>query len=141
MSSENCASSSDGLASNLIETSTKRPQLTCGLPSRCEWSLGTTKPDPHRHVPFTQPAKIKTSVLECVGNTPMVRLNRVPAKHNLKCEVLVKCEYFNAGGSVKDRIAMRMIEDAEAKGIIKPGYTLIEPTSGKFLLVLHAIYL
>jgi len=60
----------------------------------------------------------------------MVRINRIGKEAGLKCELLAKCEYFNAGGSVKDRIGVRMIEDAEKQGRIKPGDTLIEPTSG-----------
>jgi len=68
--------------------------------------------------------------LQNIGNTPLVRLNKIPQSLGVKCEVLAKCEFFNAGGSVKDRIGQRMIEDAEASGRIKPGDTLIEPTSG-----------
>jgi cystathionine beta-synthase len=68
------------------------------------------------------------SILEAVGRTPLVKLNRV-ARH-LECNVYAKCEYFNPAGSVKDRIAKRMIEEAEKSGRIKPGDTLIEPTSG-----------
>lgn len=71
---------------------------------------------------------ICSTVMDAIGETPLVRLNHV-AK-DLACEILVKCEFFNAGGSVKDRIGKRMVEDAEAKGILKPGDTLIEPTSG-----------
>jgi len=67
-------------------------------------------------------------VLDAIGDTPLVRLNRVGSE--LPCEFLVKCEFFNAGGSVKDRIGRQMVEDAEAAGVIKPGDTLIEPTSG-----------
>jgi threonine dehydratase len=67
---------------------------------------------------------ICSSVLDAIGETPLVRLNAVAS--DLECEVLVKCEFFNAGGSVKDRIGLRMVEDAEAKGILKPGDTLIE---------------
>ncbi|KAK9446392.1 cystathionine beta-synthase [Limtongia smithiae] len=70
------------------------------------------------------------SILDCVGNTPLVRLSRIPSEHGVKATILAKLEYFNAGGSVKDRIAKRMIEEAERTGAIKPGYTLIEPTSG-----------
>lgn len=70
------------------------------------------------------------SVLELIGNTPLVRLNRVPQSLGIECDVYVKAELFNAGGSVKDRIAIRMIEEAEKSGRIKPGDTLIEPTSG-----------
>ena len=73
-------------------------------------------------------AKIQNSILESIGNTPMVRLRTIG--HNTGCELLAKCEYLNAGGSVKDRIGRRMVEEAERKGRIKPGDTLIEPTSG-----------
>lgn len=68
------------------------------------------------------------SVLENIGNTPMIRLHKV--KDKLPCELLAKCDFFNAAGSVKDRIGLRMVEDAEKSGRIKPGDTLIEPTSG-----------
>jgi cystathionine beta-synthase len=72
--------------------------------------------------------KIMDSVLEAIGNTPMVRINRVGAEYG--CQILAKCEFFNAGGSVKDRIGRRMVLEAEKSGRIKPGDTLIEPTSG-----------
>ena len=65
-----------------------------------------------------------------IGETPLVRVNKISKKEGIKCEILAKCEFFNSGGSVKDRIAKRMVEDAEASGRIKPGSTLIEPTSG-----------
>lgn len=68
------------------------------------------------------------NILKAVGNTPIVRLNHVG--NELNCDLYAKCEYFNAGGSVKDRIGVNMIEKAEASGRIKPGDTLIEPTSG-----------
>lgn len=75
--------------------------------------------------------EISPSVLSCIGKTPLVQLSRVPKTFGLDCDVLAKCEFFNAGGSVKDRIGLKMIEDAEEKKIIKPGVTtLIEPTSG-----------
>lgn len=70
------------------------------------------------------------SITEQIGNTPLVRLNKVPQSLGIEATVYAKLEYFNAGGSVKDRIALRMIEEAERKGRIKPGDTLIEPTSG-----------
>jgi cystathionine beta-synthase/cysteine synthase A len=63
-----------------------------------------------------------------IGKTPIVRLNRIGS--DLSCELYAKCEFLNPGGSVKDRPALRMIEEAEKAGLIKPGYTLIEPTSG-----------
>lgn len=68
------------------------------------------------------------TILGAVGNTPIVKLNRVGSE--LPCELYAKCEFLNPGGSVKDRIAKQMIEAAEADGKIKPGDTLIEPTSG-----------
>jgi cysteine synthase A len=73
-------------------------------------------------------SRIASSTLELIGNTPMVRLARVtPTGH---AEVLGKVESLNPGGSVKDRIALAMIEDAEEKGLLKPGGTIVEPTSG-----------
>jgi len=79
---------------------------------------------------FNQKPSIYPNILSHIGGTPMVRLNKIPQSAGVKCEVVAKCEFFNAGGSVKDRIGLRMIEDAEASGRIKPGDTLIEPTSG-----------
>ena len=68
------------------------------------------------------------SILDAIGNTPLVRLNKIGS--HTGCEILAKCEFFNAGGSVKDRIGKRMLLEAEKSGRIKPGDTLIEPTSG-----------
>jgi len=73
---------------------------------------------------------VMDTVLQQIGNTPMVRLNKLPQSFGIEATVYAKLEYFNAGGSVKDRIALRMIEEAERSGRIKPGDTLIEPTSG-----------
>jgi cystathionine beta-synthase len=73
---------------------------------------------------------VKQSATELIGNTPLVRLNKIPQSLGIEAEVYAKVELFNAGGSVKDRIALRMIEEAEKEGRIKPGDTLIEPTSG-----------
>ena len=74
---------------------------------------------------------IKTSVLELVGNTPMMRLNRYCNEVGVtEANVFAKLEYLNPAGSVKDRAALNMIEDAERKGLLKPGATIIEPTSG-----------
>jgi len=77
----------------------------------------------------TEP-KICDNILDHVGNTPLVRINKITKADNVPCEILAKCEFFNAGGSVKDRIGKRMILDAAKSGRIKPGDTLIEPTSG-----------
>jgi cysteine synthase A len=74
--------------------------------------------------------KIYNSALELVGGTPLVRLNAVKSKYNLKADILAKVEYFNPAGSVKDRVALAMVLDAENKGLLKPGATIIEPTSG-----------
>merc|ERR1719203_2390071 len=74
--------------------------------------------------------KICDSALDLIGFTPMVRMSRLQKHLDVECELLAKCEFFNAGGSVKDRIAKRMIEEAEKSGRIKPGDILIEPTSG-----------
>ena len=69
--------------------------------------------------------------LGAIGDTPLIKLNKIPKSFGVKCTVLAKCEFFNAGGSVKDRIGKKMVEDAEQSGRIKPGVTtLIEPTSG-----------
>lgn len=76
-------------------------------------------------------SKIVESATELIGQTPILRVNRYAAKANaLQADILVKLEYLNPAGSVKDRIAKAMIEDAEKKGILKPGATIIEPTSG-----------
>lgn len=77
----------------------------------------------------TRPATLG-SITQQIGNTPLVQLNRLPSSLGIDATVYAKLEYFNAGGSVKDRIALRMIEEAERAGTIKPGDTLIEPTSG-----------
>lgn len=75
-------------------------------------------------------ARIYDNLTELIGNTPLLEVKRIEEAENLKARVLVKIEYFNPGGSVKDRIAFAMIEDAEKKGILKPGGLIIEPTSG-----------
>lgn len=73
---------------------------------------------------------VASSATQLIGNTPLVRLNRIPQSLGIQATVYAKVEFLNAGGSVKDRIALRMIEEAERSGRIKPGDTLIEPTSG-----------
>ena len=76
------------------------------------------------------PPVVMDNITQQIGNTPLVRLNKIPQSLGIEATVYVKVEAFNAGGSVKDRIALRMIEAAEKSGRIKPGDTLIEPTSG-----------
>ena len=85
-------------------------------------------------------ADIKQSALELIGNTPILQLNRYSEKAGIKdVTLLAKLEYLNPAGSVKDRIAMAMIEDAEKKGKLKPGATIIEPTSGNTGIGLAAV--
>ena len=74
--------------------------------------------------------RIYGAITETIGNTPLVRLNRLPQEHGVDAEILLKLEFFNPISSVKDRIGVNMIESMEAAGHIKPGATLIEPTSG-----------
>ena len=75
-------------------------------------------------------AKIYTSITQLIGGTPLVELSNYEAENKLEAKILAKLEYFNPAGSVKDRIAKAMLDDAEAKGVLKPGATIIEPTSG-----------
>ena len=75
-------------------------------------------------------AKIAKKLTDLIGNTPLLELDKFSAEKGLKKPIIAKVEYFNPGGSVKDRIALVMIEDAEQKGLLKPGATIIEPTSG-----------
>ncbi len=75
-------------------------------------------------------AKIAKQLTELVGNTPLLELKNFNEKKDLQATIIAKLEYFNPAGSVKDRVALAMIEDAEAKGILQPGATIIEPTSG-----------
>lgn len=111
-----------------------------GWPSKCKWSLkqgqATYDEYPHHHtktnLSLNRNARAQDSILDFIGQTPMVRLNNFSKAHGLKCQVFAKCEYFNPGGSIKDRIALRMVDDAEREGRLVPhaGYTIIEPTSG-----------
>ncbi len=75
-------------------------------------------------------SKVYSSAAELIGKTPLLELTHIEEKYGLKAKVLAKLEYFNPAGSVKDRIAKAMIEDAETSGKLKPGATIIEPTSG-----------
>lgn len=84
-------------------------------------------------------SKVYKSALELIGNTPLVEFTGIEKKYNLQARLLAKLEYFNPAGSVKDRIAREMIEDAESKGLLKEGSTIIEPTSGNTGIGLAAI--
>lgn len=85
-------------------------------------------------------SEIKQSALELIGGTPLLQVNRYAKKREItEATVLAKLEYLNPAGSVKDRIALAMIEDAEEKGVLKPGATIIEPTSGNTGIGLAAV--
>ena len=73
---------------------------------------------------------IYNKITELIGRTPVVRLEKYASARQLTANLFAKVEFFNPGGSVKDRIALAMIEDAERKGVLRPGGTIIEPTSG-----------
>ncbi len=75
-------------------------------------------------------AKIFSSLTELIGNTPLMYLNNIATNHGVQANLIAKIEFFNPGGSVKDRVALSMIEDAEKSGKLKPGAVIIEPTSG-----------
>ena len=75
-------------------------------------------------------SNIYTSADQLIGKTPLLELTHIEKAHDLKAKIVAKLEYFNPAGSVKDRIAKAMIDDAEAKGLLKPGSVIIEPTSG-----------
>ncbi len=84
-------------------------------------------------------AKIYRSVEELIGKTPLLELTRYEQEHGLQAKILVKLEAFNPAGSVKDRVAKAMLDDAEQRGLLKPGATIIEPTSGNTGIGLAAV--
>jgi cysteine synthase A len=83
-----------------------------------------------KHLSIMAKQKITKQLTELIGNTPLLELNKFSENKGLSTPLIAKVEFFNPGGSVKDRIALAMIEDAEKKGVLKPGATIIEPTSG-----------
>ena len=84
-------------------------------------------------------SNIYTAAEQLIGHTPLLRLTRLEAAHGLNCRLLAKLECFNPGGSAKDRVAKAMLDDAEARSLIHPGATIIEPTSGNTGLGLAAV--
>ena len=82
----------------------------------------------HKTLQKCRYSKFTDNILNLIGNTPMLKLNKLTA--DVECTILAKLEFFNLGGSIKDRIGVSMIEEAEKNGLIKPGYTIVEPTSG-----------
>eukprot|EP00494_Astrolonche_serrata_P006524 UN06548 len=107
-------------------------ETTCAGKQKCPYKPKTTEKSPHVHETFKskRAPPIMDDILDNIGYTPLVRMKTLMKEFNLKCNLMAKCEFFNAGGSVKDRIGRRMVLDAEKAGRIKPGDTLIEPTSG-----------
>lgn len=83
--------------------------------------------------------KIYNNIAELIGNTPLMELKGIEKKHSLSSKILAKLEYFNPAGSVKDRVALSMIENAEKDGILKPSATIVEPTSGNTGIGLAAV--
>ncbi len=83
--------------------------------------------------------RVYESFTDLIGNTPILELKGIEKKENLKAKIFAKLEFFNPAGSVKDRVAKAMIDDAEAKGILKPGSVIIEPTSGNTGIGLAAV--
>ena len=100
-----------------------------------KWKLGTRCKERR----YTIMAGYVKSTLDLIGNTPLMEVTNIEKELGLEAKVLVKLEYFNPAGSVKDRVAKAMIEDAEEKGILKEGATIIEPTSGNTGIGLAAI--
>ncbi|CAH1099213.1 unnamed protein product [Psylliodes chrysocephalus] len=101
--------------------------------SKCKWSKDSKNQVPSCHSKWDwkhESKKILPDILSAVGNTPMVKLNKIPKAEGIECEIYGKCEFLNPAGSIKDRISRRCIEDAENNGSLKPGGTVIEISSG-----------
>jgi cystathionine beta-synthase len=100
------------------------------IANTCTWKMNTTEKCPHIMFPRKKLPGILPSVLDFVGETPIIRINKIKETYGVTCDVVAKCEFFSAGGSVKDRIGKRMVLEAEASGRLKKGDVIIEPTSG-----------
>ena len=120
--------------SDLVSSEGANFLVSPAITPECTYQLGAdARESPHNHVPYQRKdntGKILPNILEYIGNTPLVRLNSVPQLHGVKCEVLAKCEFLNPGGSIKDRIAHRMVLEAEKAGKVEAGCTLVESTAG-----------
>lgn len=112
----------ESFLANRPDAPSKCTYSTKGDQSKCPHHLGARRKCFRQHT--------YNNILELIGDTPLVRVNRLARDAGVKCNLLAKCEFFNAGGSVKDRIGLRMVEEAERDGTLKPGDTVIEPTSG-----------
>ncbi|KAK4884435.1 hypothetical protein RN001_000706 [Aquatica leii] len=109
------------------------------VPAKCLFAKDNLTNNPHPVLVRNIEQKIYPDISHCIGNTPLVKLNHIPKSMGIKCDVLVKCEFLNPGGSIKDRMAHYMIQNAENKGLLKPGSILIEPTSGNTGIALGMI--
>ena len=96
----------------------------------CKWALNTSEVSPHSKEAHHPRPKICQNVLEAIGHTPIVKINNIAKQEDITCELLVKCEFMNPGGSVKDRPGVRIIADLERSGLLRPGMKIAEPTSG-----------
>lgn len=96
----------------------------------CRWALNSTEPSPHTQLPLHVRPKICSSILDAIGDTPIVRINNITKQENIQCELLVKCEFMNPGGSFKDRVGKRIIEDLETSGRLRQGMKVVEASSG-----------
>lgn len=99
---------------------------------KCTYQQGMDlKDSPHHHTKRScKRTELSENILQHVGNTPLVRINKIGKDQGIDCQIYGKCEFLNPGGSIKDRIALRMVEEAEREGRLVPGSVLIEPTSG-----------
>ena len=91
------------------------------------------------HIFKEKKIKIYEKITDLIGRTPILRLNNFSAEHNLNTTILAKLEYFNPAGSVKDRVALAMLDDAEEKALLTPDSVIIEPTSGNTVIGLAAV--
>ncbi|KAI3381089.1 hypothetical protein SNEBB_002930 [Seison nebaliae] len=100
--------------------------------SKCQYAINPNEKSPHSHqkANIRRKSEIHETILGAVGSTPLIRLNKLRRLHNLQQNIFAKCEFFNPGGSIKDRIAVRMMEEAEKTGKLKNNDIIIEPTSG-----------
>jgi cystathionine beta-synthase len=105
---------------------------SAGLDKVCKWAADTKEACPHIQESRAEDRarKVKNSIIECVGNTPMVRVQNLSAAEGIECDLMAKCEFMNPCGSTKDRVGRRLIMDAEKSGRLQKGDVLIEPTTG-----------
>ncbi|XP_060530903.1 cystathionine beta-synthase-like isoform X2 [Cylas formicarius] len=116
-----------------VHVSPMNEKFTISTEHRCTWreNLGKNVSSPHSKHDWKKPeVKVFPDVLSAFGNTPLIKLDKIPRQAGLKCNIYAKCEFLSPGGSVKDRVVRRIFEDSERQGILKPGMTVIEASSG-----------